>query len=61
MGIDIIDDALYALRNRGERQVEVMRPCHGDVGDGFVDLEKLQAMRSKLLAQDRGDLQAFHR
>ena len=34
-----------------------MRPSHGHVGDGLVDLEELQTPRGKLLAEERGNLE----
>ena len=56
-GIDEMDDSPNAFGDRLRLHVEIMRPRHGHMCDRLVHLEKLQAARGKLLAQDRRNLQ----
>jgi len=55
--VDELHDALDGFGNRCGFKIEKLRTCDGDVRDGLVDLEKLQAMGRELMAQFRRELQ----
>ena len=51
------DDGSDAVADRGVPEVEMVRTRHGDVGDAFFALEKLEAVAAELLAEQVDDLQ----
>ncbi len=57
MGVDELDNLFDAFGSGGGFEVEKVWPGDGDVGDGAVDFEELEAVGGELLAQDGGDLE----
>ncbi len=57
MRVDVADDASDAFRNRRGFEVEELRTGDGNMGEGPIDLEEMQAVRGELPAEEGGQLQ----